>query len=746
MHIWTALAAREAALAVVLLLIGAGPASLLSPRYDGAARFALTPVLGFCVGTCVTTAILEFVPVHSTYWILIPLAVVSAGFAGTRWHAGNGRVDWPRRFPIRDVAQILVLCIAVAAPLNYALHKRHTVGPVAYYYTDVDNFVALPDAAQTTSLRDGQEAWEQYVRTGERFADLAKMQYALIAYLGSNLDATPLHANVNALLGLGASDTYSPFLIVLLLAGGLGVFACVRRVTGSKSWAAVLAGALFGGPFFLELWFDSYQAATVALGLVLPATVLGWDALNDRRPSNLVLFALVLGAMLSIYPLFVPLLAAVGALAIAWRALAERRAGGSVRAFGRALVAPIGAVVLMTAAFNPIGLRRDITYYQKLLNDEIPLPRVGFKLPLDILPGWLLQTREFWYMPSLGVGGFKQILLGALIPAALGAFVIVGIVRHRFALGLVALGALCGVAAFYAYSSEDACTYCAERYLLPLAPILAILLALGLHAVLRLPSPRWKALGVAGAVLVVVAVGQRARVELDRFVDHSYFLDSANRGVLAKLPPDGGPIHVEGYGASVAAQAEQPLVYHAASEHAPGRVSISLGSNVGNAISYLDFGAVLPPGPEFRSDYRYILTRFPGVKTDRDVVARSGGIALQRRTERLDVTPYAGFGIELARLYTAGVPYVTAEPIGFHVIGSDPGPVWARLTFYAALPSEVSPKSGVRARLADRTLTVCVRATGNPPIRNATFQLTSPPAPGALRLGSMRAVAGHCTL
>jgi hypothetical protein len=54
MHIWTALGAREAALLAVLLL-GAGPASLLSSRFDTAARVALAPILGFCVGTCVTT-------------------------------------------------------------------------------------------------------------------------------------------------------------------------------------------------------------------------------------------------------------------------------------------------------------------------------------------------------------------------------------------------------------------------------------------------------------------------------------------------------------------------------------------------------------------------------------------------------------------------------------------------------------------------------------------------------------------
>jgi MFS family permease len=744
MHIWTALGAREAALLAVLLLLGAGPASLLPRRFDAGARVALAPILGFCLGTCVTTTLLEFASVQSTYWILVPLALASFGLAV--WRALRGR--WNARLSLRDVVQLLVVCVVVSAPLNYALHKHHSVGPVAYYYTDVDNYVGSQNAAQTTSLRDAREAWHRYERTGERFSDLSQFVFAFFADFESNLDATPLDANVNALLGLGATQTNSPFLVVLLLAGALGAFAVVRRVTGSAGWAAVLCGALFTGPFFLELWFDSFQAAIIGIGLILPAVVLGWEALGERRPVDLALFALVAATMLSVYPLFVPLLAAIGVLAIAWRAVAERRAGGSITAFGRSLALPAGAVIVATIAFNAVGFARDVGYYQKLLSKEVPVPRVGFKLPPDVLPGWLLQTREFWYMPSLGVGGFKQILLGAIVPAAFLAIAAVGLRRHPFMLALIALGALCGIAAAYAYSSQDACTYCAERYLLPLAPILAVLLALGLHVLLSLPSRWWQAIGIAGAVLVVAAVGQRGRVELNRFVDGSYFLDSANRSVLDHLPRDRGAVHVEGYGASVLAQSEQPLVYHLATERAHGRVSISLGSNVGNAIQYLTFDQVLPPGPEFRVDYRYVLTRLPGVQTDREVIARSGGIALQRRTRALEVTPYAGLGIQLARADPSGVPWVSFQsPMGFYVLSSrDRVPVWARLTFRANEPVTIPKQPGVRARLKGNVLTVCVRATGQPPIRNAALQLAGAPVPGAVQLTAMHAVAGSCSI
>jgi hypothetical protein len=744
MHIWTALGAREAALLAVLLLLGAGPASLLSNRFDTAARLALTPVLGFCLGTCVTTTLLQFAAVQSTYRILIPLAVASAGLA--TWRAVRGR--WTARLSVRDMAQLLVVCLVVTAPLNYALHERRTVGPVSYLFSDVDNYVALQDAVQTTSLGDAQDAWDNFQRTGERFADLTQYLYAFFTDFSSNLDATPLDANVTALLGLGATDTNSPFLIVLLLAGGLGAFAAVRRVTQSSSWAAVLCGALFGGPLYLELWFDSFQAAIVALGLVLPALLTGWEALREPRPVNLGLFALVVATLLSVYPLFVPLIAGIAVLAIAGRIVVERSAGRSVRAVLRSLMAPLTAVVVMAIAFNAVGFRRDISYYQKLFHHEVPIPRVGFNLPPEVLPGWLFQTREFWYMPTLGVGGFKQIVLGALLPAAFLVLAVLGLRRHPFARALVALGALCAIAAVYAYSSQDACTYCAERYLLPLAPILAVLLALGIQLLLGLPSRWWRAVGVVGALLVVVAVGQRTRVELKRFVNDSYFLDTATRSTLADLPAGDGAVQVEGFGASTAAQAEQPLVYHLATERARGRVSISLGSTAGNSLEYLTFGNVLPPGPEFRADYRYVLTRFPAVATDRRVISSHGGVALQERTQDLEVTPYAGLGIDLLRRDASGRPWLTPQSaLGFYVLGSSgSAPVWARLTFQANEPLTVGPQPGVRARLEGDVLTLCIRATGRPPIRNATAQIAAAPVSGAIRLTGMRAVAGRCSV
>src|SRR4051794_923631 len=109
MHIWTAIVAREATLLATLLLLGAGPASFLSGRFDAASRIALAPLLGFCLGTCVTTTILWFAPVNSTYRVLIGLGLLSAAVAVMRTR--RAAVRW--RPPVKDLAALALVIVAV---------------------------------------------------------------------------------------------------------------------------------------------------------------------------------------------------------------------------------------------------------------------------------------------------------------------------------------------------------------------------------------------------------------------------------------------------------------------------------------------------------------------------------------------------------------------------------------------------------------------------------------------------------
>jgi hypothetical protein len=46
-----------------------------------------------------------------------------------------------------------------------------------------------------------------------------------------------------------------------------------------------LAGALFGGAPFIQLWADSSQAALGGLALILPFAILGAEVIRGRRPG-----------------------------------------------------------------------------------------------------------------------------------------------------------------------------------------------------------------------------------------------------------------------------------------------------------------------------------------------------------------------------------------------------------------------------------------------------------------------------
>ncbi len=293
MQVWLELIAREGAYLALLCALGATPASLLSrERFDGIARLALAPIFGFCVGTCVATTVLYFVPAGDSWWMLILLALASVSYAA--WRAGlPRRVDW------RGVTQLALVTVAVAGPLTAALAHHDSVGPAAYYYTDVDGYVAEQDGAARMSLHDAASTYGDRRANPNAFPDRTLWNWGFLAWFSSNLDAGPLNANVNELLGLGATETYSPFLIVLLLAGALGAFAAVRYATQSRTWAAALTGALFGGPVFLELWFDSFQAAIIGIALLAPFAITLSETLRGRRTLDLVLLAIVLATVRS---------------------------------------------------------------------------------------------------------------------------------------------------------------------------------------------------------------------------------------------------------------------------------------------------------------------------------------------------------------------------------------------------------------------------------------------------------------
>src|SRR5664279_2586674 len=130
------------------------------------------------------------------------------------------------------------------------------------------------------------------------------------------------------------------------------------------------------------------------------------------------------------------------------------------------------------------------------------------------------------------------------------AIIVAGLLYRRISTALLAFAGACFVLALYV-ALHNHCSYCTQRNLLPVGPMAAVALALGVAGLFARGGRVGRLLGVLAAVLVVVFVAARVNAERKLVLDTGYFLDSANRTVLAHLPPGDPTVHVEGYGANI---------------------------------------------------------------------------------------------------------------------------------------------------------------------------------------------------
>ncbi|HUB73891.1 MAG TPA: hypothetical protein VL979_07640 [Solirubrobacteraceae bacterium] len=781
MHIWTDIATRELAMLAVLFALGSGPAAFLGRRFDTAARLALAPVLGLCAGTCVFTTLIWLTAADNTYWLVPVLACVSVGFALRRTFAGAAgrgerggvaRMLAPvRRLGAFDALALLAVCVIVAAPLDYTLHERHSTGPMGFEVWDSVDYTAEPDGMEQESIRQASRPLSASEVRGFvngsggrrpaasqlRRSNFIRLFWTFYASGDQNLDAAPLSANVNAFLGLHGTETQGLFLIAFLIVGALGAFGAIRYAVPRQRWAAPFAGVLFAGPFYMQLVVDGSQAAICGLAVILPIVAVGVDALRERAPSSLVLLAILGSGLLALYPLFAPMVVLASlAVLVVLGGLARRR-GQLRRDLLLRVLLGVGLVVALSAVLDLVAFTRDLRYWRDVLRGDYfaaGLPQ--YHLPLSVLPGWLLQTREFYSLTELGSAGAHELLIGALIPLALIAVALFGLARQRAALVLAPFLLACAALAAYVSLAQN-CSYCTDRNLLPAAPLGIGLVALGVAALLAARS-RWLRLaGVLVALLALLAVAARTRQERLRFADGAYFLDAGDRALLAQLPSRPGYVDLEGYGEDLGkAPGELPLVYYMVSEETHGHVSLPSEFVDYSSLAYL--GEANPRNPQFNPDYRYVLTRIGGVQTARRVVARTGSLALEERAEPVDVTVVSGLGVPPVRLDMSGLPWVEG-PLHLLAVGDAPGPIWISMRFATLVPVSAPPQPGVSIRTRGATVTACVRARGGAPVRKATLTMSFPqvagivPAepfaipeePQAMQLVAMRAVR-RCSL
>ncbi|HXC45168.1 MAG TPA: hypothetical protein VNU24_01075, partial [Solirubrobacteraceae bacterium] len=642
-----------------------------------------------------------------------------------------------------DALALAAVCVAVAAPLTYTLHERHSVGPTGYEIWDVDDYATEPDAMEQQSIRQATDSYSlavvDYVKgAGNRslHPSLRSTNFDRIfwtIYGGSyqNIDASPLSANLNEVIGLHGTDTQTLFLIVFLLAGALGAFAAVRYFAPSPRWAAPLAGILFAGPFFLQLMADGSQAATCGLGLVLPIAAVGMDTLRQARWASLAVLALLIAGLSALYPLFVPGIAISGALALLVLGVVRARKGQLDRRTLRRAAGAVSFVIVLSILFDVVVFTRNVRYWNEVLKGKdyfSTLPQ--YHLPFSILPGWLFQTREFYSLTNLGNASAWQLLIGVALPVAVVIAMLLATGLKRVAAIVLLPISVYALMAFYT-SAAHGCSYCTERAMLPIAPLSIGLFALGVAALASTQRAWLRWAGIALAAILVLAVAERTRQERLRFSQGSYFLDSESRDLISHLPAKPGAVDIEGYGEdSGTAVGEAPLIYAMVAERTHGDVSIATEYNDYNALAYV--GAANPHNPQFDPNYRYVLTRLGGVKTGRRVIARSGSLALEERAGQLDVTLVSGIGVPMVRVDKNGLPWVEA-PLHMLVVGGGRAPAWVSVSFKPVVRASVVPQPGLKvAELGGGEFAACIPATGTAPLRTATIGLSFPLLPGVL--------------
>ena len=421
MHIWTDIVTRELVMLITLLALGSGPASFLGRRFDPAARVAMAPVLGLCAGTCVFTTLLWFTAASNTYWLLPILALVSLVVAATSGSEGDERPErQAASLPRSSVGSgagsirrhaLAVVCVVVAAPLSYTLHERHSVGP-----TGIQSGTRTTTRQSPTPWCSSRSARLNKAAAFERELHAADVDGLLRAAFKTS---TRRRFSQRRRAARPARHRHPEPVPDRLPDNGRAWRVCSGSLRApNPCWVAPLAGVLFAGPFFLQLMADGSQAATCGLGTLLPIAVVGLDALRKPRTASLALLALLMSGLMALYPLFVPGVAFAGATILLvvggkawWRGELTRRV---LLLTG----ARIGAVLALSALFNLLSFTRDVRYWRGVLNGAYYITGLPvYHLPYSVLPGWLLQTREFYFLSELGSTSAKQVLLGVSSPS-----------------------------------------------------------------------------------------------------------------------------------------------------------------------------------------------------------------------------------------------------------------------------------------------------------------------------------------
>jgi len=739
---------RELVFLGVLTLLGLGlGAQLRRWRVPAMARLALAPSFGLAAAMCLLVTANFLVPLRwALWWLLIPAIVASCLWAWrTERRDGGPRLDRGRAW--RDGGVLALVVIVPMLVINSPLDARYSPGPVAFGIFDSQMYVNYIQGFQNhTNDKPFKEVLFPF--PSHDYDDVAwgePWNLTLRAGWGfewQHSGASTVPAALGATFGWPPWLMQAPWSLTLLLVVALGTAGLVRAMVPAR-WPALLAGLAAAGPTLFQLWGDGSQGLLSGVALVPAFLVTAWFLVRERSMIAALLCGIVLAGFHTGYPEIFPqaagtlaLLAAVPIAGHLWRR--RRLARDEVlRVAGLAAVA--GATTLLASPRSGIWL---IEYVRRQVVDPEAFisitPSDLYEMRGGKLAGWLTQTVEFYDIAFADPTGLRFTLVGVVLPlvlllgAAL-AFRLIPLSRALLAFAFVAC-----LQAFLSVTRLD-CSYCVQRTLLTLAPVVAAAVWVGLYAVRSLGG-RWRDVGTGLAVLAALATASTMLTVKDRITAGAVMASTDMPPVLEKVRGLDGTLQVEGF-ASIPYESwtEQSFWYQALTQTTDQRLSTVAAYNDYEGFLYVRTRPKLDPA--YTPEYEYVLSRYGSLDAGREVLYRHGPVMLARRARPFDVTVARGVAMDTARRDPSGTAWVQkpgnlvssrqmAGPLTFWVSAEGSAATEsAYLTMILAGPPELRLNGSlpVQRRMRDGRLWACIPVPGRSAQRIATARVTPEP-------------------
>ncbi len=625
------------ALVGIVWAVGAGPAAALGRQ--AVSRIVLAPLVGLALCAALLTSAAAVMPLGvAAYAVLVPAIVLSLIAAVVLLVRRRERPA-----PL-DVAIPLAIAVAGALIALAPGLRIGSAGPYTGALRDAWWYVAMGDW-----LRD-HTVWDTPTDT-VWLHDLMGATGWVALQVNARLGLTAVVPTVAELLGVSTDVALYPVMVLQFGLLPLALWASARAI-GLGRVAAAVAALLGLGALPLSLVFDT--ALGNLAGLIFTPLVIAYGIRAARADgwSDIALAAIFGAALVSSYPEFVPAVIVVAVLAgawVAWRAF-RRRHLRSLRAPARRL----GFVAVGVAILAPFALIRLVDYL--LWADAATSSIVDRGLSPRTIGAWATGLMHPYQLGEIAtLSPLMQVLL-VLGPLFILALAVGGAFARRDAgdvvlvLVPIAVAVVLGLYVFRTGATDGGnCQYCLAKALTFGVPALAIGVGAGVQALVVLARtgrrvPRALAAGgLAVTAAMAVAMGVGTTHMSQTIVDTSAYVPPEARALSAdgeRLGVKGG-VFIEGIEATGDLVYFLPALYQTVTK-IPGAYPVydgfwGAGYDLHLLANPISVGRNHPYQDYEDPDYRYVLSTYSGLDTGREVLARHGRYALERRAP-VDVT------------------------------------------------------------------------------------------------------------